>query len=539
MSEPFAEEIDDIDWDDACRKADVIREFLRRVSGPTTTAQMRELADELRLSQASAYRLLKLFRAGGTVLSLVGRKAGRPVGHRVLDEARDEIIRAEIKRFYLKKNRPSVSALVREVNASCRAAGLAPPHRRTIVARIEDVDLAKRAKARGEPKIEKSTVAVPGKFEVSRPLQVVQIDHTKADIFVVDEEDRRPLGRPWLTLAMDVCSRMVTGFYLTMAAPSRLSTSLCLLHSVFDKSAWLREREIADPWPVAGLPDRLHVDNGRDFRSRAFQRGCEDAGINIDWRPPGEPRFGGHIERLIGTQMGKLHLLPGTTFSNPDELGEYNSRRHSAFTLRELERYIALDIVGDYHQSIHSSLKRPPIAVWREHEGTIPLRLPQDRMRFWLTFLPEDERTLRPNGIHIFGLRYWSAALAADVGRTGKRRLLIKYDARDLSRIFVRRLSGNFVEARYADITLPSITLAEAKSSREWLLAKGKREIDMGTIVRTAIARRQLVEDAKRMTATVRHGKAVGRKPRVEDREWGSLRGVDSSKPVPFVEDTD
>ncbi len=160
-------------------------------------------------------------------------------------------------------------------------------------------------------------------------------------------------------------------------------------------------------------------------------------------------------------------------------------------------------------------------------------------MHFWLTFLPEDERTLRPNGIHIFGLRYWSAALAADVGRTGKRRLLIKYDPRDLSRIFVRRLSGNFVEARHADITLPSITLAEAKSSREWLLAKGKREIDMGTIVRTAIARRQLVEDAKRMTTTVRQGKAAGRKPRVEDRECSSLRGVVTSKPVPFVEDTD
>ncbi|MCY0150929.1 transposase family protein [Hoeflea alexandrii] len=103
------------------------------------------------------------------------------------------------------------------------------------------------------------------------------MDHTKADIFVVDEETRQPLGRPWLTLAMDVCSRMVTGFYLTMEAPSRLSTSLCLLHSVFDKSAWLREREIAEPWPIAGLPDTVHVDNGADFRSRAFKRGCQDA----------------------------------------------------------------------------------------------------------------------------------------------------------------------------------------------------------------------------------------------------------------------
>ena len=73
--------------------------------------------------------------------------------------------------------------------------------------------------------------------------------------------------------------------YVTMAAPSRLSTSLCLLHSVFDKSAWLREREIAEPWPVAGLPETLHVDNGADFRSRAFKRGCEDAGIAIEWRP--------------------------------------------------------------------------------------------------------------------------------------------------------------------------------------------------------------------------------------------------------------
>jgi putative transposase len=162
---------------------------------------------------------------------------------------------------------------------------------------------------------------VPGEFSASRPLEIVQVDHTKADIFVVDEETRAPIGRPWLTLAMDVYSRMVTGFHLTMEAPSRLSTSLCLLHAIFDKSAWLREREIKDPWPVAGLAEALHVDNGADFRSRAFQRGCQDAGIAIKWRPPGEPHFGGHIERLIGTQMGALHLLPGSTFSNVAERG--------------------------------------------------------------------------------------------------------------------------------------------------------------------------------------------------------------------------
>jgi putative transposase len=355
---------------------------------------------------------------------------------------------------------------------------------------------------------------------------------------VVDEETREPIGRPWVTLAMDVFSRMVTGFYLTMDAPSRLSTSLCLLHAVFDKSAWLREREITEPWPVAGLPDMLHVDNGADFRSRAFKRGCEDAGVATAWWPPGEPRFGGHIERLIGAQMGRLHLLPGTTFSTAQELGEYDPRRHAALTLRELERYIALDIVGSYHQSIHSGLGRPPIAEWREHEGEIPLRLPQNRMHFWLNFLPEEERTLRPTGIHLFGLRYWSPALSADVGRSD-RRLLVKYDPRDMARVFVRRPSGNFVDARYADLTLPSITLREALTARRTLLEKGRREIGARAIVRTAVAQRDLIEAAAKRTAAARRGRVTDSKSKVDDGGWGSLRGVDSSKPVPFVEDTD
>ncbi|WFU50712.1 helix-turn-helix domain-containing protein [Sinorhizobium terangae] len=37
-------------------------------------------ATELKISRATAYRLIKLFRAGGTVMSLVDCKRGRPVG---------------------------------------------------------------------------------------------------------------------------------------------------------------------------------------------------------------------------------------------------------------------------------------------------------------------------------------------------------------------------------------------------------------------------------------------------------------------------
>src|SRR5262249_36672907 len=73
-----------------------------------------------------------------------------------------------------------------------------------------------------ERDIVKATTAVPGEYAVSRPLEVVQIDHTEIDIIVVDELTRTPLpGRPWLTLAIDVFSRVVTGFHVSMSAPSR------------------------------------------------------------------------------------------------------------------------------------------------------------------------------------------------------------------------------------------------------------------------------------------------------------------------------
>jgi putative transposase len=78
-------------------------------------------------------------------------------------------------------------------NAQSRAKA---PNWRTIKHRLESIDLRQQAKQRGETKIIKATMATPGELRASQPLEIVQIDHTKADIFVVDEETREPLGRP-------------------------------------------------------------------------------------------------------------------------------------------------------------------------------------------------------------------------------------------------------------------------------------------------------------------------------------------------------
>lgn len=193
------------------------------------------------------------------------------------------------------------------------------------------------------------------------PLDIVQIDHTKVDVTVVDPVTRLPIGRPTLTLGIDVSTRMAMGFYLSLEAPSLTAVALCLAHAVIDKTAWLASRGIAGDWPAHGIPRTIHVDNGAEFHARAFERACGDHRIDVTCGPPGTPRFGGHIERLIGTMMGAVHLIPGSHFSNIRERGEFDPEAEAVMTLRELETYLAHEIVGSYHARIHKTLALPPV----------------------------------------------------------------------------------------------------------------------------------------------------------------------------------
>ena len=118
--------------------------------------------------------MIAMFQAGGTVTSLMGKAPGRRRGHRALDPKREALIQETIKVFYLKPTRPSVARLVHEIRTRCLALGLPPPNWRTVKARITDLDTRAKARKRGESALLKSTMAVPGEYRASRPLEIVQ-----------------------------------------------------------------------------------------------------------------------------------------------------------------------------------------------------------------------------------------------------------------------------------------------------------------------------------------------------------------------------
>jgi len=76
------------------------------------------------------------------------------------------------------------------------------------------------------------------------PLAVIQIDHTPIDLILVDDEERLPIGKAYLTIAIDVYSRMLAGFVVTLEAPSAMSAGLCVVDAILPKEARLAKWEI-------------------------------------------------------------------------------------------------------------------------------------------------------------------------------------------------------------------------------------------------------------------------------------------------------
>jgi hypothetical protein len=89
----------------------------------------------------------------------------------------------------------------------CRSGGLPAPSYKAVWRRVNSIDPALMVKAREGAKAARDKFkSVGAGLRPTRALELAQIDHTLADIIVVDELERRPIGRPWLTLVIDVAT---------------------------------------------------------------------------------------------------------------------------------------------------------------------------------------------------------------------------------------------------------------------------------------------------------------------------------------------
>lgn len=471
------------------------------------SAAVKDAAWELGVSPSTVWRLLRQFLDGdGRVSALEPRKRGRPNGTSQVSVEVEAVIEGHLRRHYLKHERISLARIVMEIRIACMEARLPAPARRTIQRRLDAMDEREVMKARSGAKAARQKFApVLGSNKATLPLEIVQIDHTLADLILVDSFERKAIGRPWVTLAIDLATRMITGYHVSLDAPSRLSVALCLTRAVAPKADLLAAIGTKAPWTAQGKPRMIQVDNGRDFRSRVFQAACAEWGIELAFRPCGSPHFGGHIERLVGTMMGAVHLLPGTTQSSVAAKGAYNAEGTAAMTLSEFDAWFVLEICR-YNNSIHSSLGCTPVAQWEALAGEMVGDIPFDTGAFRVSFLPSERRQIRRDGVHLFHIRYWSDALAGHIGRKD-REVTLRYDPRDLSSIWVELEGGRSVEARYRNLEMPPMSLWEHREARQRRLAEGKKDFDEVILAELIHLQRRIAEDSRVLTKTERRSR--------------------------------
>ncbi|CAO3439648.1 Mu transposase C-terminal domain-containing protein [Azospirillum argentinense] len=496
------------DWDLAVRRERVVKALAE--TPKRSRAMVAEGAAALGVTTNMVYRLIARYLEDPRTTTLLPRKRGKPTGLEMLDAPVERIVTATITEMAFMRPKRTGDAIHLEIRRRCIGAGLKPPGRTTVYRRLATLPRKDVVRAQDGAKAARDKFApVLGTFPItSWPLEVVQIDHTVVDLILVDEFHRRPIGRPFLTLAVDVHTRMVVGFLLSLDPPSATSVGLCLTHAVAPKDNWLERMRVGMKWPVWGIPDTVHVDNGKEFHSEALRRGCSQHGITIDYRPVRTPHYGGHIERLIGTMMGDVHFLPGTTFSNVSAKGNYDAEKSAVMTLAETQEWLTLNVCV-YHNQRHSALGMTPLAAWErgilgtpERPGRgLPARVTNPE-RFLIDFLPLARREVTGDGVRLFNIHYWSDALRPLIGQS--RRFVVRYDPRDMSRIWLLSTDNEYYPLGYKARHRPVISLWEHREVSRQLRAEGARTMDEAAIF----------EGVERMRAVVAAATAKSKRAR-------------------------
>lgn len=468
----------------AKNRYDLIKPIL---DNPTNYSIVEAVSKENNIHVSTLYRWVQKFRAGGTVSSLANKKRDLSSSKSRVGDEIESIIRNKIDTVYLNQDNKSFKRLYQEIEIECYNKGIKAPSYNSVKRRLdarEDYDIV--SKREGKKTADEKYKSKTGKLKAEMPYDLVQMDHTPLDIILVDEVNRVPFKKPNLTLAIDVYSRMVVGYYLSFDSPSTIAAGQCIANVILPKEKLLSKYNVDSSWPCWGVMRTIHLDNAKEFRGNTLKKACTDYAINIHFRPVKTPRYGGHIERLLGTFLSEIHDLPGTTFSNPIMRKNYNSEKMAAMTITELERWLLIFITKVYHEREHSGIGMAPIAKYKaafRYENSDVPALPRsrytDERRIKIDFLPFQMRTIQRTGVKINNIEYFDEVLTRYIGlkeTDRNQKFLFRIDYRDISRVyFYSEQFGEYYEIPYHNLSYPPMNISEYKFIVGKLKEKGEK----------------------------------------------------------------
>jgi putative transposase len=501
----------DEEWNEAKSKYEAIKDLVFR---KRTRQEVEEVATKHNVTAMTIYRWIKSYEGSEKISSLISNKHKRGKKGSRINAVTDKIIEEVIEEFYLTKQRIGFPKIYKKIKTECKKIDADIPHENTVRNRIKAIDLEFSMKKRfSTKKANEKYSNFEGEYpEGNFPLEVYQVDHTQLDIMVVDSVYRKPIGRPYLTLALDVYSRMVAGFYISLQAPGYFSVSQCLYNAFLPKDEFLKEYEVEGEWEIYGIPSKYAVDNGKDLIGLDMQRVCDEFGMTMVRRPVGRPQFGAHVERVLGTINKEVHNLQGSTFSNIQEKGEYDSAKQATFTLDEIIKWISEFIVNVYHKRMHHGIGMTPQQKYRlgifgddESPGTGLPPIIEDKESVKIALLPAFYRTVQKNGITLDGITYYSDVLRTWINKEdekgNKLKFKVKRDPLNIQKLyFYDPELKEYFELNYRKLHAPKMTLWDMLAAKRYLKEQNIKEINEDDIFDAYDRLSELEKEAKHKT---------------------------------------
>jgi putative transposase len=419
---------------------------------------------------------------------------------------------------------------------------LSPPSRATLYRRLEQAGLQavlRRKPSRSERQAASDSAPGP---QVNRILERVEIDHTPLHLFVVDFEDRLPIGRPTLTLATDVYSKMPFGFDVSFQPASYLTVMRCLRHGILPKPDCQATYGTVNPFPVYGLPETVVVDQGREFVGHSLTDALGMLGIIREVMPGRTPWYKGSVERFFRTQnQGLLEGLPGYTFGNIFARADYDPQQDACISLTAFHQMLYLFLVDVYAQSWHEGIQDIPARRWDAslREGMLPC-LYHDAEELRIILCASDERTLTRQGIEWETLYYHSPELGRRRTATGGERVRFRYDPDDIGQIYVYDPfeGGHWLTVPAVDQAYTrGLSLYKHRVIRHAVL-NDKRRVDIYALAEAKARLQDLVAHEFALTRKARGRKQAARFLGVDVNEPPTPPPVVSSSPMVLPPDT-
>ena len=473
--------------------------------------------------------------------ALHSRKSRRGTRGIRLDPRVERIIQEAIDKVEMQAARltqDDVCTAVSSAIIALQEAGirLRNPAQSTVALRIKARGSYERVLRRLGRKAAEKLLAPSGRFpQPDRPMQVAEIDHSPCDAFTWDDERKRWVAaRAYMTVLIDVYSRMVLAVYISFDPPSYVSVMHCLHQAFLPKDDLLAAHGLQPgSWVCMGLVERLVMDNGREFHSQSLDRALGLLGIRSVYAEVSTPKRKPHVERMCGTiNRGVCHKMAGATFSNVRQRGEVDPRTKAVHDLSFLRTRV-YEFLAIYHALPHSTTGESPGSRWLEGVKRAPVTLPPNARDLRILMCPSEIRSLGKNGVQIDRLDYWAPALTAMLSREGVERMEVEvrrntgdvgqlwvFDARESS--FV--LAG-CTEPEYA-AGLPLFVHQARLKERNDAVAGGRRDPEMVK-----------AKDEFRKKVTSGHPKPRRRKPGPPDAGElgrvlaGTLKAVASGGP--------